>query len=109
LTAIEGNAGVVANPREAVNQAEQEVLQRAFARVDPVALGVGFAAVAGLALSLGTIVLLVQGGQFVGFHLKALDHDILVTCGDPIKLLFGIVIVEVFVNPKERYEIRNGS
>jgi len=74
LTAIEGNAGVVANPREAVSQVAQEVLQRAFARIDPVALGAGFAVVTGLALFAGTVALLVQGGAMVGLHLRRLGY-----------------------------------
>lgn len=74
MTAIEGNAGVIANPRAAVSQVEQDVLQRAFARLDLLALGAGFAAVSGGALFVATIALLMQGGSLVGFHLKRLGN-----------------------------------
>ena len=74
MTAIEGNVGVVANVREAVSPVEREVLNRAFARLDPMALGIAVGCVSGLALATATIVLLLRGGVLVGFHLKRLGY-----------------------------------
>ena len=49
---------------------ERRMLSSAFARLDPVALSLAVGAVAGLALSLATAVLLLRGGQLVGLHLS---------------------------------------
>ena len=63
-----------AHPREAVNATEREVMEQAFGRLDPVALGAGVGIVAGLALAAATAALLVQGGAMVGLHLKRLAY-----------------------------------
>lgn len=49
-------------------------LVRTFARLDPRALGVAVGAVAGLWLMLGTLILVVRGGEVVGGHLWLLAH-----------------------------------
>ena len=63
-----------AHPHDSVSASEREVMQRAFGRLDPVALGAAVGIVAGVVLAALTAVLLVQGGDFVGFHLKRLGH-----------------------------------
>ncbi|MCA9511626.1 MAG: hypothetical protein R3E88_16695 [Myxococcota bacterium] len=61
-----------AHPREAVSASERDVMEQAFGRIDPVALGAGVGIVAGLALAAATAWLLLQGGAMVGLHLKRL-------------------------------------
>ncbi len=72
MTATERRAG--AAPRESITPSERDVMERAFGRLDPVALGAAVGAVAGIALAALTAVLLVQGGSLVGFHLKRLGY-----------------------------------
>ena len=62
----------MATPRPPVTQAERAVLARAFARLDPLALAVACGVVSGVALWLATVVLLIQGGSDVGYHLGRL-------------------------------------
>lgn len=50
----------------------EEILQQAFARYDPVALGGALAVVAGLGLFLATATLLLKGGESVGPNLSLL-------------------------------------
>jgi protoporphyrinogen oxidase len=50
------------------------VLQAAFARYDPIALGGALAMVCGLGLFYSTIVLVIKGGDVVGPHLSLLGH-----------------------------------
>lgn len=50
------------------------VLDRAFARLDPVAMGVATGAVGGLGLFLATAILLVKGGRVVGPNLSLLGE-----------------------------------
>src|SRR5262249_17792664 len=52
----------------------ERALQRAFARLDPVALGAAFACVAGLGLFLATAFLVVKGGPSVGPTLSLLGQ-----------------------------------
>ena len=72
MTATEREAG--AAPRESITPSERDVMERAFGRLDPVALGAAVGAVAGIALAALTAVLLVRGGSLVSFHLKRLGH-----------------------------------
>ncbi len=51
---------------------ERVYLVRAFARVDPVALGVAMGAVVGAGVAVATAVLLLRGGPLVGLHLQRL-------------------------------------
>lgn len=51
-----------------------ELVEAAFARLDPIALGTALGMVAGLALFLATAALLVQGGVMVGRTLNLLSH-----------------------------------
>jgi hypothetical protein len=52
---------------------ERLLLSRAFARVDPLAMGAAVGIVSGVGLSVATAVLLLQGGFLVGFHLGRLS------------------------------------
>jgi len=51
-----------------------ELVEAAFARLDPVALGAAFGAVAGLAVFLATTILLLRGGVAVGKNLSLLSY-----------------------------------
>jgi hypothetical protein len=53
---------------------QSQLLSRAFARFDPVALGVAMGVVAGGGLFFLTAVLLVRGGEQVGLHLNRLSN-----------------------------------
>jgi protoporphyrinogen oxidase len=68
-------------PRRAPASADQvsadAVLQRVFARLDPVALGAAFAFVAGIGVFLATAALLLKGGPTVGPMLSLLGHYLL--------------------------------
>jgi hypothetical protein len=55
------------------SESEQQLLSRAFARLDAVALGVAVGVVSGLGLWVLTAILLLQGGQKVGLHLNRLS------------------------------------
>ena len=72
MTATEREADAV--PRESITPSERDVMERAFGRLDPIALGTAVGAVAGLALSALTAVLVVRGGSLVGFHLNRLGY-----------------------------------
>ncbi len=61
-------------PVPAPETAAERVLEAAFARLDPIALGVAFGSVAGLGLFLSTAILLVKGGPMVGRNLSLLAH-----------------------------------
>jgi protoporphyrinogen oxidase len=50
------------------------LIEAAFARLDPVALGAAFGFTAGLLLVLATVILLLQGGVMVGKNLSLLAH-----------------------------------
>ena len=52
----------------------EEILDAAFARIDPVALGAAFGSVASLGIFLATTILLVKGGPHVGRNLSLLAH-----------------------------------
>ncbi len=54
--------------------AERLILSRAFARLDPLALGVAMGLVCGAGLALATAGLLVKGGPYVGLHLMRLSY-----------------------------------
>ena len=64
----------IANPREAVSSGERGMMEQAFGRLDPVALGAGVGIVSGVALALMTAVLLLRGGHNVGEHLARLGY-----------------------------------
>lgn len=64
----------IANPRESVSPGERGVMEQAFGKLDPVALGVGVGIVSGVALALMTVVLLLRGGQNIGVHLMRLGY-----------------------------------
>ena len=71
---VAGASPVKAMPKSSVSGAERAVIGEAFARFDVVALGIGVGVVSGLALALGTLALLVQGGVDVGLHLSRLGY-----------------------------------
>jgi protoporphyrinogen oxidase len=50
------------------------LVEAAFARLDPIALGASFGFVSGMLLSLATILLLLQGGVRIGQNLSLLSH-----------------------------------
>jgi hypothetical protein len=52
---------------------ERLVLSRAFARLDPLAMGAAVGLVSGAGLSVATAVLLLQGGLSMGLHLGRLS------------------------------------
>jgi hypothetical protein len=62
------------NPHSDLEQSEQAMLASAFAKLDPVALGVALGAVCALGLWFATAALLWQGGSMVGLHLQGLGH-----------------------------------
>jgi hypothetical protein len=53
---------------------ERLLLSRAFARLDPLAMGAAVGLVSGPLLSIATAVLLLQGGTYVGVHLGRLAY-----------------------------------
>ncbi len=53
---------------------ERLLLSRAFARLDPLAMGAAVGLVSGPFLSIATAVLLLQGGTYVGVHLGRLAY-----------------------------------
>jgi len=77
----EGDAGHTPEdrlvPRPLPALSAEEVIQRAFARLDPVALGAAFAFVGGVGLFLATALLLLKGGPTVGPSLSLLSHYLL--------------------------------
>jgi hypothetical protein len=52
---------------------ERLLLSRAFARLDPLAMGAAVGLVSGVGLSVATAVLLLQGGLSIGLHLGRLS------------------------------------
>jgi len=66
-----GERGV---PARAVPTSPEEIVEVAFAKLDPTALGLAAGLVGGLALFLATAVLLVRGGDIVGPNLSLLGH-----------------------------------
>jgi len=69
-------AGAAAEPREGVLDFA-DVLRAAFARLDPVALGLSVGAVCGFGLFFATVALLVKGGYVIGPRLALLNHYLL--------------------------------
>jgi hypothetical protein len=57
-----------------VSGAERAMISRAFARLDPVALGAGLGVVSGTVLFLMTATLVLRGGIWVGMHLGRLSN-----------------------------------
>lgn len=57
------------SPDPAPESGDRLVLTRAFARLDPLALGSAVGLVSGVGLWIATAVLLLRGGPSVGFHL----------------------------------------
>lgn len=55
-------------------ESERRVFARAFARLDPPALGIATGVVAGAGLFLATAVLILRGGPDVGYHLQRLSY-----------------------------------
>ena len=51
---------------------DRVILSRAFARLDPMALGIAMGTLTGVGLAAATAVLLIRGGQAVGHHLGRL-------------------------------------
>ena len=72
--APQGYTGDRAVPRGLPSEAAapERLLEEAFARLDPVALGAAFGVVSGLALFLATVILLLRGGEVVGPTLSLL-------------------------------------
>jgi protoporphyrinogen oxidase len=58
----------------AVSPLSDQIIEAAFARLDPVALGAAFGVVAGGSLFLATTLLLLKGGVFVGRNLSLLTN-----------------------------------
>ena len=58
----------------AKEERERLIVARAFANLDPIALGVAMGTVSGIALWLATVVLLLRGGENVGYHLQRLAY-----------------------------------
>ncbi len=56
------------------DERERLIVARAFADLDPIALGVAVGTVSGSALWVATAVLLLRGGADVGFHLQRLAY-----------------------------------
>jgi hypothetical protein len=52
----------------------ENAMASAFAQLDPIALGTALAVVLGSVVWFATAILLVQGGQQVGLHLRGLGH-----------------------------------
>ena len=68
------NRETVSTPAEPIGLRDRQVMERAFGRLDPIALGGAVGCVAGIGLALATVVLLLQGGTLVGFHLMRLGY-----------------------------------
>ena len=70
-----GAPGAVERPLESENsERERRIVAYAFARLDPLALGVALATVCGSVLWVATAVLLLRGGTEVGYHLQRLAY-----------------------------------
>jgi len=59
---------------QAIGLRDQQIMERAFGRLDAVAMGLAVGCVAGVGLALATAVLLLQGGSLVGLHLMRLGY-----------------------------------
>ena len=78
--AARGDRLVPARLRPAIDGetvAAEAIVDAAFARLDPVALGAAIGAVSGLALFLATAILLLRGGEVVGPNLSLLSNYLL--------------------------------
>lgn len=69
-----GSFGRDVPQRLAVPDSVADLVEAAFARLDPVALGAAFGAVGGLVLFVSTLALLVQSGVMVGKNLSLLSN-----------------------------------
>ncbi len=82
--------------RDVSSNRERLLITRAFARLDPVALGVAVGGVMGLGLFFMTALLLLQGGQLVGLHLNRLGFFLIgygVSWGGAlVGLVWGMVL-----------------
>ena len=82
-------------PQEMV-EAVQEALTHTFPKLDPVAFGVAVGAVAGLALSLATLFLVIKGGDVVGPNMNLLSQFLpgytVTLAGAVLSLLYGFVL-----------------
>jgi len=65
---------VLVSVDEQVEAQEDEVIEAAFSRVDPVAMGIAIGAVCGLGLFLTTVILLAKGGTVIGPNLSLLKN-----------------------------------
>lgn len=63
-----------AGPANGPEGEERRILERAFARLDTVALGIATGAVLGAGVFLATAVLILRGGENVGYHLQRLAY-----------------------------------
>ena len=70
-TATTGRGGDRQIPRRLT---PEELIEAAFAKLDPLALGVAVGIVIGLSLFIATIALLLKGGEEVGPNLASLDN-----------------------------------
>ncbi|MFN0109961.1 MAG: NAD(P)/FAD-dependent oxidoreductase [Blastocatellia bacterium] len=61
-------------PISETDRLADQIIQTAFARLDPLALGVAIGTVFGIGLMLATVILLLQGGEFVGPRLGLLRN-----------------------------------
>ncbi|HJT20601.1 MAG TPA: FAD-dependent oxidoreductase [Nitrospira sp.] len=68
---------VALNGKDSVEDAEDDVIETVFARVDPLAMGIAFGAVAGAALFLTTGVVLLKGGPEMSRGLSLLNQYII--------------------------------
>lgn len=59
---------------EPVEELDDSVIEDAFARLDPLALGVAVGLVAAVGLMFATVILLIKGGPHVGPNLSLLGH-----------------------------------
>lgn len=61
-------------PEPVTELSPEEVVEVAFAKLDPIALGLACGLVAGLGLFVSSVVLLLKGGDVVGPNLSLLSH-----------------------------------
>ena len=85
------------NPlNEPLTPEEQHVIEHALVRLNEHGWGLAFGLLAGLALFLATIVLVIRGGDVVGPHLGLLGNYLpgyeVTTAGAFIGLAYGLVI-----------------
>jgi len=76
-------------------QRAEELVVAAFARIDPVAMGCAFAALAGLTVFAATIILVLKGGEQVGPRLMLLAQYFpgytVTAVGSVVGLAYGVV------------------